>query len=100
MTATPETLARPASFGNAATRAHHTAIPGARAAGQPRSADRGRGDPGHLGRARRARVLPSAPAWVMAVEEFVIAATITALVLVPQEDPGAGLPLRLADTWS
>jgi hypothetical protein len=28
------------------------------AAGQPRSADRGRGDPGHLGRARRARVLP------------------------------------------
>ena len=26
--------------------------------GQPRSADRGRGDPGHLGRASRARVLP------------------------------------------
>ena len=43
--------------------------------------------------------VPSAPAWVKAVEGFVIAATITALVLVPQEDPGAGLPPRLADTW-
>ena len=91
MTTTHETLARPASLGNAATAIFallgliDVALAGVirspdapplivslgvaalglitllslvSAAGQPRSADRGRGDPGHLGRARRARILP------------------------------------------
>ena len=44
--------------GRSRTRTHHAAIPGARPAWQPRGADRDRGDPGHLGSARRARVLP------------------------------------------
>jgi hypothetical protein len=130
MTATRETLARPASLSNAATAIFAllgliavaltrvigspdasplivslgvaalgliTLLSLVSAAGQPRSADRGRGDPGHLGRGRRARVLPERAGLGHRGRGM------TALAPRgdrPQEDTGAGLPPRLADTWS
>ena len=134
MTATHETLARPASLGNAATVIFAllglidvalTAVIGSPDA-PPLIVSLGvaalglitllslvparRGSHGALTAVVVTRVISAvlvvpafflnAPVWVTAVEGFVIAATITALVLVPQEDPGAGLPPRLADTWS
>ena len=134
MTATHETLARPASLGNAATAIFAllglidvalTAVIGSPDA-PPLIVSLGvaalglitllslvparRGSRGALTAVVVTRVISAvlavpafflnAPAWVTAAEGFVIAATITALVLVPQEDPGAGLPPRLADTWS